>query len=265
MRNLSSLSAVCVLAVAAACAPVAAPTSNATPPAAQTPTASPTRPSPTAGPTATMEASVVPPTTTAAGGLPVGPFRFEPNVPLSSEDSGMALTVSIPASQGWTIDSEWTFLSKRTESGDDLSIIFWAFPDDRFYVPADACRVTSTRPDTPATTVDEIATAMAAQASRDASEPQDVTVGGHEGKWITLHVPANVVPEECEEGSFVGYASSRDDFWFTAPRPGQIEDRWVLDVDGTILIIDATYHADTPAAVIEEMRAIVESTTFETP
>ncbi len=37
----------------------------------------------------------------------------------------------------------------------------------------------STTPDTPVTTVDEIVAALAAQASRDASDPVDVTVGGY--------------------------------------------------------------------------------------
>ena len=41
----------------------------------------------------------------------------------------------------------------------------------------------------PATTVDEIVTGLAAQASRDAAAPVDVTVGGYTGTQITLHVP----------------------------------------------------------------------------
>jgi hypothetical protein len=38
---------------------------------------------------------------------------------------------------------------------------------------------------------------------------------------------------------------------------------WVVDVDGTLLFFDAGYFADTPAEDVEEMRAMVESATFE--
>ena len=60
--------------------------------------------------------------------------------------------------------------------------------------------VKSTMPDTPATTVDEFVAALAAQASRDASAPVDVTVGGYAGKTITLHVPDDAAFDDCDEG-----------------------------------------------------------------
>jgi hypothetical protein len=46
---------------------------------------------------------------------------------------------------------------------------------------------------------------------------------------------------------------------------GQIDELWILDVDGAVTIIDAMYRSDTPPALVEEMRAMVESTTFDTP
>lgn len=36
-------------------------------------------------------------------------------------------------------------------------------------------------------------------------------------------------------------------------------------MNGAIVILDATYGPATPAALIEEMRAIVESATFQLP
>ncbi len=58
-----------------------------------------------------------------------------------------------------------------------------------WYLYGDPCHWASTTPNTPTTTVDEIVTGLAAQASRDASAPVDVTVGCYAGKQITLHVP----------------------------------------------------------------------------
>ena len=50
----------------------------------------------------------------------------------------------------------------------------------------DPCQWSTTIPETPATTPDEIAAAFAAQASTDATAPVDVTVGGFAGKAVTL-------------------------------------------------------------------------------
>ena len=58
-----------------------------------------------------------------------------------------------------------------------------------WYVYVDPCPWASTTPNTPATTVDEIVTGLAAQASRDAAAPVNVTVGGYAGTQITLPVP----------------------------------------------------------------------------
>ena len=93
----------------------------------------------------------------------------------------------------------------------EAGILLWAdAPGRGFYVPGDPCMVTSTRPETPATTVDDFVAALAAQPSRDASEPMDVTVGGYAGKSITLHVPDDAVFEECEEGEFVSYGTDEE-------------------------------------------------------
>jgi hypothetical protein len=45
--------------------------------------------------------------------------------------------------------------------------------------------------------------------------------------------------------------------------PGQIDEVWVVDVDGTLVLFDAGYFAGTPAEYVEEMRDMVESATFE--
>ena len=86
----------------------------------------------------------------------------------------------------------------------------WAGFD--FYIPADPCEWRSTWPDAPATTLDEFVGAIASQASRDASEPMDVTVDGHPGKSITLHVPEDIGHSagafDCDEGKFCTFGDA---------------------------------------------------------
>ena len=44
--------------------------------------------------------------------------------------------------------------------------------------------------------------------------------------------------------------------------PGQIDKLWILDVDSELAVMDIAYYEGTPRAVIDELEAIVESTTF---
>jgi hypothetical protein len=44
---------------------------------------------------------------------------------------------------------------------------------------------------------------------------------------------------------------------------GQIDELWILDVDGSIVILDATYGPAAPVDLVEELRTLAESATFE--
>jgi hypothetical protein len=123
----------------------------------------------------------------------------------------------------------------------------------------------STKPESPATTLDEIVAALAAQASRDASEPVDVTVGGYAGKVITIYVPDDVNIDDCEGSEFATFGTETEDLARYHQGPGQIDELWIIDVDGAIVIIDAMYRADTSAELLGELRSLAESATFETP
>ena len=138
-------------------------------------------------------------------------------------------------------------------------------PGSGFSVPGDPCQWESTLPETPATTVDEIVAALAAQASRAASEPLDVTVDGYAGKMITLHVPDDADFADCEGGEFVSYANEAGERLQWHQGPGQIDDFWFVDVEGSLVEIRAIYRPDTPAELVEEMRTLIESATFQFP
>jgi hypothetical protein len=214
------------------------------------------QPSPSSTPTPTTTPSS---TSGVAAGLPEGPFELA--------DHGMTMTATIPAS-GWTFDASFTALSKGKEVANlpEATVLFWSFPaGTEFYVYGDPCRSTSTKPDSPVTSANEIAAGLATQASREASVPTDVTIGGHSGKAITLHVPDDAMPGECEQGEFVSYGTADDPLARYHQGPGQIDELWIVDVDGATLIIDAMYRQDTPAALVGEMRAIAESVTFGAP
>ena len=145
------------------------------------------------------------------------------------------------------------------------------------WVYGDPCHWSTTLPDSPATTVDEIIAALARQASRDASDISEITVGGYAGQSITLHVPDDIAFDpsiggdggfsDCDQGKFGtmtggegGVPESEPGRWQQGP--GQIDEYWVLDVDGVAVIFDLTYWPGTPQDYIDEMRAVVESATY---
>jgi hypothetical protein len=137
-------------------------------------------------------------------------------------------------------------------------------------VYGDPCDWVETRPATPATTVDELVAALTAQASRDATEPVDVTVDGYAGKSITLHVPkawptGDGAFADCDTGTFGSWGVPGDDMtpFRYHQDPGQIDTLYIVDVDGTLAVIDTAYYEGTPQSVIDELEAIVESASFD--
>jgi hypothetical protein len=222
---------------------------------------------PSATPAATLSPSPAPsvatPSSTPVGQLPEGPFAIE------DQTGPLRITVTIPSS-GWRSNPEVEAIGKGEDADPpEAAMLAWSWPAGTgFFVYGDPCHWASTKPDTPATTADDLVAALAAQPSRDASEPVDVTVGGYSGKSITLHVP-NDFPnpaeafKDCDEGNFASYGVPGDEPSRYHQGPGQVDEFWILDVDGSIAIIDAMYRPNTPTALIQELRAIAESATFE--
>ncbi len=220
-------------------------------------------PSPTAEPTATPEPSVAEPTSSADAFLPEGPLLV-----WDSQDAdapSITMTISAP---GWIYHTDFSALEKgeEVENMPEALVLPGSLPPGTgFYVPEDPCQWASTRPETPATTADEIVAALAAQASRDASEPLDVTVDGYAGKMITLHVPDDADFSDCDDGEFVSYTNEAGEPWHWHQGTGQIDDFWFVDVEGSLVEIRASYRPDTSDDLVEEMRTLIESTSFQFP
>ena len=229
-------------------------------------------------PSPTPEASAPDPTPEATPiwtGIEEGPY-----VVTNTEDATLQVTVDITA-PGW---ASLPGLDAITKDDDGLdapqtvggALLAWAWPaGTEFDVYGDPCQWSTTAPETPATTPDEIAAAFAVQAQTGAAPPEDVTVGGYDGKAVTLQVPLTYeVPgatrdEEfaaCDESTFAYYGASVDGAVArNAQGPGEVDELWILDVDGSIVILNAVYGPETPDELVDELHALVESATFEVP
>lgn len=225
-----------------------------------------------AEPSATVAPSEPAPSVWA--GIPAGPFV------VTNTDAPVRTTVNI-ASSGW---SPLGGLDAITKDDDGLdppqavggAFLAWAWPaGTAFNVYGDPCQWSTTIPTTPATTPNEIAAALAVQAQTDASAPLDVTVGGFAGKAVTLHVPLSYeVQGATREEEFAACDQSKFGFYGVegeaeparnAQGPGQIDELWILDVNGAIVILDATYGPAAQASLVEELRTLADSATFEVP
>jgi hypothetical protein len=221
-------------------------------------------------PTPTQQETAKPTPSQFAGGEPsVGPFAIN--------DGDLRVTVDL-ASRGWTADPSLDYMHKNDDGLDapetvGAALIAWTWPAGTgFNVYQDPCHWKTTIPKNPATTPDQIAAAFATQASTAASAPVDVTVGGYAGKAVTLHVPMSFhIPDAGREEEFADCDANVFAFYGiegekgearNAQGPGQIDELWILDVEGSIVILDAAFSPATPADLVEETRTLAESATF---
>lgn len=123
-------------------------------------------------------------------------------------------------------------------------------------------------------TVDDLAAALADLAPfRVTSPPTDVTMHGYRGKHVELTVPDLPVertPEglefaECEDRNLTSWKSPWDPNvgFFGHTGPGYTEEFWILDVEGTRLVIVAHRSPGSPADDEAELRAILDSIQIE--
>jgi hypothetical protein len=223
---------------------------------------------PTASPVTT--ASPTPPASTkpsssVSAGLPQGSFALWRGA--SGAGQGVSMTVTI-AAPGWYGDPGNGILMKHETADPPDGAGLIVFPDGAgWYVPRDPCKWNTTFPDAASTTVDGLITALAAQASRDASAPKAVSVDGHAGKSITLHVPDDANFSTCDGGKFCTLGnpeqSPSDSCYRYHQGPGQTDTLRVVQVNGMLVVIDSAVYAGTPPADAAELDAIVSSTTFK--
>lgn len=124
-------------------------------------------------------------------------------------------------------------------------------------------------------TVEDLAAALADLAPfRVTSAPADVTMYGYQGKHLELTVPDLPVESDGEHGyDFVGCVGGNLSSWILAgeggepyfgyTEPGYTEEFWILDVEGTRLMIAAERTPGSPAEYLAEQRAILDSIRIE--
>jgi hypothetical protein len=150
----------------------------------------------------------------------------------------------------------WGSLSggfKLTKNLDEAAFIFWTDAPDGVY--EDPCAQVKRPPST-----DRAALAAAVADLPDTelvAGPTDVTVGGQPATEIEIRI----APEPaCPTALYLWYDELGGRWAFAN---GDTMIVWIVDVDGTLVWIDAEIRDDAPTGLEEEMRSMVDSIEFE--
>jgi hypothetical protein len=105
----------------------------------------------------------------------------------------------------------------------------------------------------------DLAAALARQPDRAATSPTDVELDGFSGKMVRLHVPSDVDFSDCSQDGFRGVGEFRSWPGRFHQGGGQVDEVWLLDVEGERLVIDAWWFPQTSADERVKVIDIVES------
>ena len=192
--------------------------------------------------------------------LEPGTYFIDPDL---DPDTSLRVEFEIPA-EGW---QAWTGAAKFSEVGHvGVSIT------DVSNLVSHGCRDHSWADPPVGPSVDDLATALADLAPFRVTSPvKDVTIYGYDGEYLELTVPKLPVDgagkfgvrrrEPHELGRCVRHAAGDAFYGYTGP--GYIEEFWILDVDGSRLMIAAERSPGSPPKDVAELSAILDSIRIE--
>jgi hypothetical protein len=193
--------------------------------------------------------------------LEPGKYFIDPDADPSTP---LRVVYEVPV-EGW---SQWIGAAKFADDG-HVGVSITTVTN----LTRDACRDHSPADPPVGPSVDDLATALADLAPfRVTSPPKGLTIFGYRAKHLELTVPdLPVVGEgdhrefaECVEGNLRSWiAPWIGGGFFGYNAPGHTEEFWILDVDGTRLVIEANWSPSSPREDVAEMRAILDSIQIE--
>jgi hypothetical protein len=199
------------------------------------------------------------------GPIDPGTYFMDPDLDPSTP---LRVVYEVPA-DGW---SQWAGTVKFGDAGHvAVSIITVS------NLVTDGCRDHSHADPPIGPTVDDLASALTDLAPfHVTSSPKDVTAYGYNGKHLELTVPDLAVDEsrddrrfsECSGGQIKSWVAAFDtapgDAFYGYTDSGYTEEFWILDVEGTRLVIAAERSAGSPQNDLDELRAILDAIRIET-
>ena len=200
--------------------------------------------------------------------LPSGTHRMDLNAIAAGAAEFPPFLITVP--EGWVKSNGW--IVNRPNGQDAIPPVAVQFWDvDEVY--AHPCQWKGTLFQ-PGPSVDDLVQTLAEIPTRNATAPSSVTIGGYSGMYLEWSVPADL--EVIGDGQFpacdANGEGNRDFLSWTGKGwgtdrfhqgAGQIDQLWILDVEGSRLVIDAFSMPYATDEERDEIAAVVESITFE--
>lgn len=183
---------------------------------------------------------------------------LDPGTYVTADPFPLPIRMTVPA--GWTgkIGGPYLVLLERTSAPGTIAFSIF----DKVF--ADPCHTTTGYIDPPVgPTVEDLATALGGLPTVEVTTPVEATIGGRTGQQLTITAPT--VTTGCElvpGGTFPIWElplGSTNELM-----PGQVDRVWIVDVEGTRLVIDATDSLGTDAALDAEIQGILDSIRIDT-
>jgi hypothetical protein len=158
-----------------------------------------------------------------------------------------------------TLGAGWTNTADGWGVGNDAGYITFSRPDAVFL---DACHSADGFHPGPLTTLDGLVAALHEQRGWvDVTESTPISVDGYDGQAFQRTAPAEFVDCSTSTAPFRSW-ENEDEYGnkgWSYYDPGEVETLWVLDVDGTVIIINTRTGSDQPAAAHAELVATRDS------
>lgn len=190
-----------------------------------------------------------------------GTYYLDPD---GDESTPLLVTYEV-AAEGW---STWPGAVKLSDKGHTAVTI--TSVDN---VVTQACEDPTPQDPAIGPTVDDLATALSELAPFELTEPpNDVTLLGYQGKHLKITVPdlevtgsgGSAYYADCVNGNMHSWIDrSGEPFFGYNAEPGRYDEYWILDVDGTRLVISINSSPAMPPEELEEAQAIIDSIELE--
>ncbi|HEX2404694.1 MAG TPA: hypothetical protein VHM29_08325 [Acidimicrobiia bacterium] len=212
-------------------------------------------------------------TSTAQDVMDIGPFApldpgtyfIDPDLDLSTP---LRVVYEIPA-EGW---SQWIGAAKFNDDDGHVGVSIATVNN----LVTDGCHDHSWADPPIGPTVNDLAAALAdLPPFQVTSTPDDVTIYGYDGKYLARIVPDLPVEGVGDDLRFTGclggqlkswvapHDTTEGDAFYGYTGPGYSEEYWILDVEGTRLMIMAGGSPGAPSEDLAELSAILDSIRIE--
>jgi len=177
---------------------------------------------------------------------------MKPGTYLAADPFLVRVTFTLP--EGWEGGIGGPYLVALDQAQGSGSVSFSIFTD----VAVDPCHFNGFANPPVGSSVDDLATALASLPGVTATSPGAVTLGGYQGKQLTLTAPASFATcTLSSDGQFriwqLPLGATND------MSPGEVDKIWILDVGGQRLVVDAPQLLGESAADIAAVQGVLDS------